>query len=98
MKRRVLLVDTSIKGSVNVSVSSKGSVFIFFNCMFYQLLPVQHSCSSTQSWGSLLPYIVEMRDQNYRGCLLLFSNRNLGSGALGAEILYTHSLCGPLQE
>ena len=49
------------------------------NCMFYQLLRVQHSCSSTQSWGSVLPSIVEMRDQNSRGCPLLFSNRNLGS-------------------
>ena len=27
--------------------------------MFYQLLRVQHSCSSTQSWGSVLPSIVE---------------------------------------
>ena len=32
--------------------------------MFYQLLRVQHSCSSTQSWGSVLPSIVETRDQN----------------------------------
>ena len=32
--------------------------------MFYQLLRVQlHSCSSTQSWGSVLPSIVETRDQ-----------------------------------
>ena len=31
---------------------------LFFNCMFYQLLRVQHSCSSTQSWGSVLPSIV----------------------------------------
>ena len=34
----------------------------FLNCMFYQLLRVQHSCSSTQSWGSVLPSIVETRD------------------------------------
>ena len=62
-------------------------------CMFYQLLRVQHSCSSTQSWGSVLPSIVEMRDQNSRGCPLLFSNRNLGSFCVqGTEILYTHSL------
>ena len=33
----------------------------------------------TQSWGSVLPSIVETRDQNSRGCPLLFSNRNLGS-------------------
>ena len=51
----------------------------FFNCMFYQLLNVEHSCSSTQSWGSILPYIVETRDQNSQCCPLLFSNRNLGS-------------------
>ena len=63
-------------------------LLLFFNCMFYQLLCVQlHSCSSTQSWGSVLPSIVETRDQNSRGCPLLFSNRNLGT-----EILYTHSL------
>ena len=53
--------------------------FFFFNCMFYQLLRVQHSCSSTQSWGSVLPSIVETRDQNSRGCPLFFLNRNLGS-------------------
>ena len=61
--------------------------------MFYQLLRVLHSSSSTQSWGSVLPSIVETRDQNSRGCPLLFSKRNLGSFcALGTEILYTHSL------
>ena len=54
-------------------------VFFFLNCMFYQLLHGQHSCSSTRSWGSVLPSIVETRDQNSRGCPLLFSNRNLGS-------------------
>ena len=53
--------------------------FVLFNCMFYQLLRVQHSCSFTQSWGSVLPSIVETRDQNSWGCPLLFSNRNLGS-------------------
>ena len=47
--------------------------------MFYQFLCVPHSRSSTQSWGGVLPYIVETRDQNSRGCPLLFSNRNLGS-------------------
>ena len=57
--------------------------FFFFSplsphCMSYQLLRVQHSCSSTQSWGSVLPSIVETRDQNSQGCPLLFSNRNLG--------------------
>ena len=54
-----------------------GLFLIYF--MFYQLLHVQHGCSSTQSWGSVLPSIVETRDQNSRGCPLLFSNRNLGS-------------------
>ena len=48
---------------------------IFFNCMFYQLLRVQRSCSSTQSWGSVPPSIVQTRDQNSR----LFLNRTLGS-------------------
>ena len=41
--------------------------------MFYQLLRVQHSCSSTQSWGSVLPSIVETRYQNSQGCPLFFS-------------------------
>ena len=41
-------------------------IFFFFNCMFYQLLRVQHSCTSTQSSGSVLPSIVETRDQNSR--------------------------------
>ena len=50
----------------------------FFNCMFYQFTCSAYSCSSTQSWGSVLPSIVETRDQNSRGCPLLFSNRNLG--------------------
>ena len=63
---------------VNIT-GSITDIYIFFNCMFYQLLRVQHSCSSTQSWGSVLPSIVETRDQNSRGCPLLFSNRNLGS-------------------
>ena len=45
------------------------------NCMLYQLLRVQHSCSSTQFWGSVLPSIVETRDQNFSGCPLLFTYR-----------------------
>ena len=66
---------------------------IFLNCTFYQFLYVPHSRSSTQSWGSVLPSIVETRDQNSQGCPLLFSNRNLGSFCTwGTEILYTHSL------
>ena len=39
---------------------------IFFG-MFYQFLCVPHSRSSTQSWGSVLPSIVEARDQNFSG-------------------------------
>ena len=66
---------------------------VFFNYIFYHLLSVQHNCSSTQYWGSVLPSIVETRDQNSRGCFLLFSNTNLGSFcAKGTEILYTNSL------
>ena len=54
-------------------------IFFFIICMFYQVLGVPHSSSSTPTWGSVLPSIVETRDQNSRGCTLLFSNRNLGS-------------------
>ena len=65
------------------SVGCKGwYFFLFINCMFYQLLRVQHSCSSTQSWGSVLTSIVKMRDQFSQGCPLLFSNRNLGSSCV----------------
>ena len=61
--------------------------------MFYHFLCVPHSKSSTHSWGSVLPSIVETRDQNSRGCHLVGSNRSLGSFcAKGAEILYTHIL------
>ena len=65
----------------NVLVQRHTFSFSFFSffCMFYQFLCILHSRSSTQSWGSVLPSIVEMRDQNSRGCPLLFSNRNLGS-------------------
>ena len=64
-----------------LAIYYNGQPFFFFfsNWMFYQLRHVQHSCSSTQSWGSVLPSIVETRNQNSRGCPLLFSNRNLGS-------------------
>ena len=70
--------------------------FCFFNCMFYQLLRVQHGCSSTQSWGSVLPSIVETRDQNSRGCPLLFSNRNLGSFVHRGQKSYTPTAFGKL--
>ena len=47
--------------------------------MIVRAICVQHSFSSTQSWGSVLPSIAETRDQNSRGCPLLFSKRTLGS-------------------
>ena len=84
--------------SIGVCVGSFG----FFYCMFYQLLRVQHSCFSTQSWDSVLPSIVEKRDQNSRGCPLLFSNRNLGFFMCIGDINPIHpkplGSCGPLQE
>ena len=45
-------------------------LFLLVQCMVYQLLRVQHSCSSTQSWGGVLPSVAETRDQR---------DRNLGS-------------------
>ena len=47
-------------------------IYFIFYYMFYQLLRVQCSGSSTQSLGSVLPSIVETRDQNSWGCPLLF--------------------------
>ena len=41
---------------------------VFLNCVFYQLLCVQQSCSSTESRGSVLLSIVETRDKNYWSC------------------------------
>ena len=71
--------------------------YFFFNCMFYQLLGVQHSCSSTQSWDSVLPSIVETRDQNSRGWPLPFSKRNLGSFcAYRGKKSYTPTAVGKL--
>ena len=51
-------------GGMRLEQPLRGSMFFFFffNCMFYQLLRVLHSSSSTQSRGSVLPSIVEMRD------------------------------------
>ena len=76
--------------------------FGFFFGMFYQFLCVPHSRSSTQSWGSVLPSIVEMRDQNSLGCPLLFLNRNLGSFLCIGDRNPIHpqplGSCGPLQE
>ena len=34
-----------------------------FNCMLYQLLRVQHSCSAKQSWGNVLPFNVEQKSR-----------------------------------
>ena len=74
----------------------------FFFCMFYKFLCVPHSRPSTQSWGSVLPSIVETRDQNSRGCpfsfrigiwdlFLCIGDRNpIHPQPLGS--------CGPLQE
>ena len=76
--------------------------FLFFVCLFYHFLRVPHSSSSTESWGSVLPSIVETRDQNSRGCPLLFSNRNLGSFLCIGDRNPIHpqplGSCGPLQE
>ena len=51
------------------------SVDFFLKLYILQLLRVQHNCSFTPSWGSLLPSIAETRDQNSWGCPLLFSKR-----------------------
>ena len=86
----------------HVSCPLSPSLSVFFSCMFNQLLRVQHSCSSTESWGSVLPSVVETRDQNPRGCPLLFSNRNLGSFFCIGDRNPIHpqplGSCGPLQE
>ena len=67
-----------------------------YNCISYQLLSVQHSCSSTQSWGSVLPSIVEMTDQNSRGCPILFSNRNSDLFVHRGQKSYTPTAFGKL--
>ena len=80
------MVSKNVKVEFFVGVGEEGGQgarigynIFFLNCMFYQLLHDQHSCSSTQSWGSVLPSIDEMRDESSRGCPLLFSNRSLES-------------------
>ena len=70
--------------------------FSSFNCTFYQFLRVQHSCYSTQSWGSVQPSIVEARDQSSRGCPLLFLNRNLGFFCIVDKKSYTPTAFGKL--
>ena len=53
-------------------------------------------------WVSVLPSIVETRDQNSRGCPLLFSNRNLRSCMCIGDRNPIHpqplGSCGPFQE
>ena len=66
-------------GALQMAMSMFILFLFFLFCIFYQFLCVLHSRSSTQSWGSVLPPIVETRDQNSRGCPLPFLNRNLGS-------------------
>ena len=90
MYRRCVYIQP---GSHRAIIYYQLPVVHFFYCMFYQLLHVQHSCSSTQSCGSVVSSIVETRDHNSQGWPLFFSSRNLGSFcAWGPEILYTHSL------
>ena len=58
------LSSTRKEETNNMKLTCLMCVFLFllfcfsFNCMCYQLLCVKHSCSSTQSWGSVLPSIV----------------------------------------
>ena len=54
-------------------------VFVFVFIVCFTSYFVFSMAVLPQSWGSVLPSIVEMRDQNSRGRPLLFSNRNLGS-------------------
>ena len=96
----LFLISKQLPSQVSVAIcaDSQGFFLGFFNCMFYQLLCVQHSCSSTQSWGSVLPSIVETRDKNSRGCPLLFSNRNRCIGDRNPIHPQPLGSCGPLQE
>ena len=70
--------------------------------MIVRAIRVQHSCSSAQSWGSVLPSIAETRDQNSWGCPLLFSKRTLGSFLCIGDRNPIHpqplGSCGPLHE
>ena len=76
---RIVCLVSSIPVIILLVLGLAFFFFFFFNCLFYQLLCVQDSCFPTQYWGSVLPSIVETRDQNSQGCPLLLSNRNLGS-------------------
>ena len=54
--------STGLQGAITIIMNKVKSVhlvksFCNCNCMFYQLLRVQHSCSSTQSLGSVLPSV-----------------------------------------
>ena len=84
--------ETDRRLTVGKGPDNSLSGIFFFYCMFYQFLRVQHSCSSTQSWGSVLPSIVEKRDQNSWGCPLLFS---IGIWDLGQKS-YTLTAFGKL--
>ena len=64
----------SIAGQCDISFTS----FILIVC-FTSYFMFSVAVLPNMSWGSVLPSIVEMRDQNSRGCPHLFPNRNLGS-------------------
>ena len=77
----------------------KGKLHCFiFNCMFYQLLHVEHRGSSTQSWSRVLPFIDETRDQ--KGCPLLFSKSGIFLCIGHSNPTHPQPLggCGPHQE
>ena len=42
-------------------------IYLFFVCMFYQLLHVHHSCSSTQSWGIEYYHLLLRRETRIPG-------------------------------
>ena len=54
-------ITLKIKTDFQESSGAVWEYVVFFYCMFYQLFHVQHGCSSTQSWSSVLPSIVETR-------------------------------------
>ena len=59
----------------------------FEKLIYYMIYQDQHSCLSTQSWGSVLPSIVEMRGQG-------FFSRKFGFGLnkwkKNMSIIFTH--------
>ena len=64
--------------------------------MINQLLCIQRSCFSAQSWGSVLPSIVKTRDQHSWGCPLLFSNRIWVLFVHRGQKFYTPTVFGKL--